>query len=247
MAGPGAGPDVPRMPVSLGYWVCLCVAVLLGGSAGVRTWIGGARWLPPFLSLMSVVVAVLCGVEGFRISGGSGWRILVCVLAGLMIAGLLGHWLPLQKWVNREVLDASGRLERMRELPAASGIRLVTVLLVLNPIGWVAAWTAGVHGDWHPMAWKAALDAVTLMGLPSGSRGTVFLGALASGVVHLAMESLGIAGRSLLESHNVVGVILVVSGCVWLTVPMLVLRLRRVPLATLALAVPCAAAVGWFW
>jgi uncharacterized membrane protein YqgA involved in biofilm formation len=247
MAGPGAGPDVQGMPVSLGYWVCLCVAVLLGGSAGVRTWIGGARWLPPFLSLMSVVVAVLCGVEGFRVSGGSGWRIVGCVVAGLMAAGLIGRWLPLQKWVNREVLDASGRLERMRELPAASGIRLVTVLLVLNPIGWVAAWTAGVHGDWHPMAWKAALDAVTLMGLPSASRGTVFLGATASAVVHLAMESLGIAGRSLLEAHNVVGVILVVSGCVWMTVPMLVLRLRRVPLATMALAVPCAALVGWVW
>lgn len=169
------------------------------------------------------------------------------MLFGLLLTGALGRIIGLQKWINSEVQDASGRLAQLAVLPIGSALRLLMVLLVLNPAGWLAAAGSGMTGDGRLLVWKAVLDGFTLMGLPRGPRTPVVLAALGSAVGHAFLWWAAAAGRPSLEARGVVAVFLVVSGLVWLTLPMLLLRLRPVPLANMALATLVACGIGWFW
>jgi uncharacterized membrane protein YqgA involved in biofilm formation len=186
-------------------------------------------------------------VEGWRIHGGSGLRLSGCVVAGFLAAGVVGRWIRLQRWINLEVRDAAGRLQEPRRMSIESAMRAVAVLLILNPAGWLAAALAGLTGDWRMLAWKAVLDALTLVGLPVGPRGAWVGAALVSILFHGLLENAAGWLRPAMEGCDAVGVWVMTSGWVWLTLPMLVLRLRVVPMANLALAVPLAVAVACLW
>lgn len=235
------------MPAVGLYAICLCLALLLTWATWVRAAMARARWLGPLLAVTAVIQAVTLVFEGVRIHGGSGLRLAGCVLIGLIVGGLIGRWIRLQRLINLEVQDAAGRLLGFRTIGFSPAIRLVVVLLVLNPAGWLAASMAGLTGDWRMLAWKAVLDAATLVGLPAGPRWAMAVGALISVLIHGLIEFGGGWFRPALEGRDAVGAWVFTSGLVWLTLPLLVLRLRSVPLANLALAVPAAALVASFW
>ncbi len=235
------------MPAVVLYASCLGLAFLLCGVGSVRSALARARWLGPLLAVTAVILAGIVGLEGWRIHGGSALRLGACVGVGLLGTGVLGRWIRLQRWVNLEVQDAAGRLQEPNRMAIWPAVRAVAVLLVLNPAGWLAATLAGLTGDWRWMAWKAVLDALTLVGLPVGPRAAVFGGALVSIGFHGLLENGAGWLRPVLEGRDAVGVWVMASAWVWLTLPLLVLRLRVVPMAKLAMAVPLAVAVACLW
>lgn len=235
------------MPSSLGYLVLLVLGVVLRPGPVTRASLGSARWIPGLLSLLALVVGVEQVVLGVRGSGAGAARLAVLPLVALMLAGLFGRAVGLQRWINSQVATSAGLLSGPDPLTESQGFKVVLVFLGLNPIGWLAGFMAGASGDWRPLAWKTGLDLVTLLTLTKGDGRSLFGGVLASALVHLGFEGLGLWGGQFLERADLVGVGLVTAGVVWVVVPMLVLRVRKVPLASMVLAVPIALALGWFW
>jgi uncharacterized membrane protein YqgA involved in biofilm formation len=121
------------------------------------------------------------------------------------------------------------------------------VLLALNPAGWLAALLAGWTGDVRWMIWKAVVDAVTLLGLAPARIPGAWRAIAGVTLIQALIETGAHGSRRAMEPTDALGVAVVTTGMVWLTLPLLVLGLRRVPLAELSLAGVFAGLMAWGW
>ena len=220
---------------------------LAGWHPGVRRWVGTARWLRPMLAGTAWLLAVVWMVSAVGAAHWGLFRLLCVWLLALVLGPLAGRGMGLQRRLNPLLEWAAKRLPQMARMRAGEGIKTYAVLLALNPAGWIAAWVSGAADDPRGMIWKAALDGVTWLGLPVWRPvwGISALGltVLIQGIVARLAESL----RPALVAGDGLPAGLLAAGAVWLTLPLLVLGMRRVPLADMALAIPTAVLLTWIW
>lgn len=218
-----------------------------GWHPGVRRWVAAARWLRPMLAGTAWLLAVIWMVSAVGAVRGGLFRLASVFVLALVLGPLAGRGMGFQRRLNPILEWAAQHLTQMGRMGAGPGIGTCAVLLTLNPAGWIAAWVSGSSEDPRGLVWKAVLDGLTLLGLPvwrpvwGGS--ALLLTLVVQGLVARLGESL----RPSLMAGDGVSAALLVAGAVWLTLPLLVLGIRRVPLADMAMAIPAALLLTWIW
>jgi len=232
-------------------WMLYGGMMMLGWMAwGHEGWVTRVRaqgWIRQGLAVTAVLLAGWAVYWGMRTTGRGTGVVILLALGGLMLSGLLGRLSGLQVRVNRLVARAALDLTRRGDAVGLKGAWAVGAMLGLNPAGWMAALLAGWTGDVRWMAWKVVVDAVTLWGLAPGRvQGSIWV-VIGVTIFQGGLEGLARWSRAGLERVDGLGVAVVTTGVVWLTIPLLVLGLRRVPLANLSLAGVLAGALVWAW
>lgn len=235
---------VPGLVLYLGV---MGASLLMGGLPVLRAWMARQRWLRPMVAALAMVQAMALVAAGFMQPGVGGAAAVLAVACGWVTGPLLGRVLRLEQAVQRPLQWAARRLGDYPGLAGREAFRVLTVLLAVNPAGWLAGWNAGLADDMRGIAWKGLLDGITLLTMarwrPGWAAPAVAVAASVQGVPTL----LGHACRPWMDRHGLIGPALMASGLVWLTLPLLVLGIRRVPLLSLMASVPATVLfAAWF-
>ena len=219
--------------------------LLLGAHTPSRAWIARQRWIRSTMAALAIGIALSLAIQGLQAPSRLALSLSVAaVLGGILLGPLAGRWLRLQEGLNHAFRWAASRLETYPSLSLSDATSVAIVLLALNPVGWLSAWLAGVAGDPLGMAWKATLDGITLHGLAAWRMRPAFGALLASTVVQGLAWLGGTACRPWIESQQLLGPTLLTASLVWLTLPILVLGIRKVSLAPWLIAIPAALALA---
>lgn len=214
------------------------VIALLGAHPTGRAWLSRQGWLHPVMAALAVASALAAGFRALSMTGASVVRLTLVLLGGILLGPLVGRLVGIQERLNVALQWGARRLPEYPRMDPSDASRLGVVLLALNPAGWLAAWILGLTDDPLFVAWKAALDGLTLGGLATWRPGPSAVALAAATLVQGLAWATGVACRPWMEPRGLVAPALAASSLVWLTLPLLVLGIRKVPLARLLLAVP---------
>ena len=213
--------------------------VVMGACGASRAWLRQPA-MRSTLAAAAVVMAVILVLRGLALASPRFWPAVLPAAAGIVVGPLIGRALRIQECINLPVQWGAKMLHRFPALASRDAFLLCLVLLALNPAGWLAGWLHGVSDDPLCLAWKAAMDGITLVGLSSWRPGPFAVAAIVSGVVQSIAGIAGMEARRWMESRGLVAPCMIAVGIFWLTLPLLLLGIRKVPLARLMLAVPAA-------
>ncbi len=175
----------------------------------------------------------------------------ICILLLSLIVGrLLGKLFRLQDFSN----SLGQRAKRTMEEAAAGrrtpgdGFKVCTALCCAAPLGIVGAVDDGLSHYYAPLAVKAVMDGLAVMG---------FISLFGPGVTLSALPVLALQGsiallcaltvKPFLEAHGLMESVNAVSGVLIFSVALVLLKLKRVALADYLPALIVAPLVAWWW
>ncbi len=163
---------------------------------------------------------------------GSVLRQLVIIVLALMLGKMLGKLFRLQKMSNRLGQRARARLTDVRaDDPSRfnTGFQLCSALLCAAPLAFLGAVQDGLSGYFYPLALKAVIDGLAVMGFVSLFGWGVILSALPvfvlEGSIFLVCSAIV---RPFLESHSLIDPVNGVGGLLVFCVGMLILGLKKI-------------------
>jgi len=213
-------------------------AIVVGGSAGLVT-----RGELPVrhqqrLKLVLGVFLVFVGLSQVWRAANGGVRHVLLLFAAVFGALVLGRFLGGRLGVQR-FLNGFGRFakERIAAAPAADsprfsvGFTVCATLFCLEPLAVLGPVPDGLTGDFRPLLLKAVMDGLTAMALAR----TLGWGVLVSALPVVALQgTFWLVARGLapwLEQGQLVDAISAADGLLVFSVALVVLQLRRLPLA----------------
>ena len=230
--------------------------ILVGGIAGLTV----ARGLSPRTQfrirggLAALVVYAGAGMvwEGLRSPLTHTLKQLTIAMLALSLGSFTGWLLGLQRGMNR-IGESIRRRFQKSESAAPSNVRpsegfiTCTLLFCVGPMAILGAIQDGVDGQWRTLALKGVLDGLATMGFVASFGWSPLLAAIPvlvyQGALTLAAGSLAPAMQdaALRDSLNVTG------GIIVTTIALVVLNLRKVPLANYLPALAYAPLLTRWW
>ncbi len=200
------------------------------------------------------ILMVFVGLRATLVSlGGGGWMVakqLTILILAMMLGRLLGHYLRLQKGLNRLGRYAKDQLAQAGSTPSnrpSEGFVTAALLFCLAPIAFLGAVQDGVNGQWYTLGLKAVLDGLATMALVT----SFGWGTIVSVVPVVAYQgTLTLAVRLLapwLHQHNLADSIQAVSGMLVFSVALIILDLRKVQVGDYLPSLAAAPLLTWIW
>jgi hypothetical protein len=213
-------------------------AILAGGVAGLTL----ARHLTPqrqgFLKLLLAGLTVYVGITTtWRAVGGSFSQVakqLGIVLLALILGNLVGVLLRLQKGLNRLGGYAQERfLKGDRNAPNrfSEGFITCTLLFCVGPLAILGSIQDGLSGNYRTLALKGFMDGLATMGFVATFGPGVMLAALPVVAYQGTITLLAGAVDPWLADPALVNAINATGGLLVCTIALVILELKRVPLA----------------
>lgn len=228
------------------------VAILLGGFIGWKS----ANQLAArhqvaikgFLAMLTVLVAVRMIWQGLNGTFGQVLGQVGIMLLALVVGNLIGKKLKLQKGLN-----GLGQWAQQRLAPQTSGQRswgdgfvTATLLFCVGPMAILGSLEDGLKGDYQTLAVKGLMDGLATMGFV-----TVFGRGVMLAVIPLVayQGTLTLCARALSTglSDPVIDAISATGGLIVLMIPVVILEVRRAPLADYLPALVVAPVLTMWW
>ena len=251
----------------IGTWVNTG-AIVAGGLAGLAF---GNLLSPAIQQRLRTGLAGLTTFAGLSMvwsglqAGGyfTGLRQLGIALVALSVGGLVGHWLGLQRRLNQLGRFAANRFRPdsaagmtagttagaspVSRDPVA-GFLTCTILFCVGPMAILGSIQDGLDGRWQVLGVKSLMDGFATMGFVAAYGWSPILAAvpvlLYQGAITMAAQRLEplLAVQDLKDSLNITG------GFIVVTITLIILEVRKVPLADYlpALVLAPLLAHGWW-
>ncbi len=229
-------------------------AILLGGIIGLTAASGLAARHQLTIKGILVLLTVYAGASMIW-KGLSGTFLQVLgqigiALLSLMLGNLLGKFLRLQKGLNRLGQYAQERFSKSAGDANASkwgeGFVTTTLLFCVGPMALLGSIADGLHGDYRLLATKGLMDGLATMGFVAVFGRGVLLSVIPvvayQGTVTLLARWMG-AGLSE-PLANAIGVS---GGLIVLMIPVVILEVRKAPLADYLPALAIAPLLTRWW
>lgn len=229
--------------------------IVVGGLIGL---VRRAPLSPQTQAFFKLAIGLLTMFFGLRLvwaglSGGLGrmlQQLAIAVLA-IVLGKLLGQLLGLQRASNRLGQYARELIERTRPGDPQrfhNGLTACSILFCAAPLGWIGAVTDGLADDYHPLAVKALMDGLAMMGFVTMFGWGGMLSALPvfllQGSITLACD---VYAGPLLREQGLVGSVNLVAGLIICAVGLVIFEIRRVELADFLPALALAPLLTWLW
>jgi hypothetical protein len=238
--------------------------ILLGSAIGLSGRHGLSAQRESFFKITLAVFAAYCGMrlvwQGLGGSPGNVFKQMLLVMFALLIGNLAGRLLHLQSFSNRIGQHAR---ERMGSASSGStkriddGFKIGAALFCASPLGIVGAIVEGLSANSTsvvgsesvgPLAIKAAMDGLAAMGFAGLFGWSVMLSVipvmtLQGSISLLCQRVLG----PLLTAHGLTGSVQAGAGLLVLFVALVMLGLKRVPLADYLPVLVAAPLLAWWW
>lgn len=213
-------------------------AILIGGIIGlwVKTDISSARQhlLKKLLGVMTVYVGLSMVWAGLNGSLRQIIRQLIVVIVALMLGKLTGHWLRLQRTMNRWGQYARRLFDQAkseRKPNASDGFITCSLLFCLGPLAILGSLQDGLLGSPRTLVIKSVMDGLAAMAFARNFGWGVLLSAIP---VFTYQGTLTLIARLLepyLEGKSLVDPIEATVGLLVFSVALVILGLKRVELA----------------
>lgn len=235
-------------------------AILVGGGVGLAF---GQRLSPAIQHRLRIGLGALTTYAGLSMvwsglqNGGfqTGVRQLGVALVALSLGSFLGHLCRLQRGVNRlgrwarEKFSAAsadpGAVARRRD--PVEGFITCTLLFCVGPMAILGPVQDGLEGRWQVLAVKSLMDGLSTLGFVAAFGWGPLLAAipvlLYQGGITLAARQLEplLAANDLKDALNITG------GFIVSTITLIILDLRKVPLADYLPALPLSLLLTHWW
>lgn len=236
-----------------GTWINVA-GILIGGIAGLTV----ARNLAPATQYrLRAILAVLIVYIGLRTTwdalNGPLSHVLKqfgISLLSISLGSLTGHLIGLQRGVNRLGRFASERFKQAGDSSAHSavdGFVTATLVYCVGPMAILGSLADGLRGDWKTLALKGLLDGLGTLGFVATFGWPVMLSAIPvlayQGTITLAARELSpwLQDQALLDAFSATG------GLILTTIALVILGLRKVPLANYLPALAYAPLLTAWW
>ena len=229
------------------------VAILVGGIVG-RT---AARNISPgnqtVIKVMLVLLTICAGLSMFLTSlkgslGQVAGQIGIALLS-LILGNMIGKMLRVQKALNRLGHYAQQRFAHAQadgQPPVSEGFITCTLLFCVGPMTILGSIQDGLHGDYRLLAIKAAMDGMATMGFAAVFGWSVMLAVIPL-VAYQGTLTLCARWLEPYLSDAMTNSISGAGGLLVLCIPMVILGLKKVPLADYLPSLVIAPLLTWWW
>jgi uncharacterized membrane protein YqgA involved in biofilm formation len=213
-------------------------AILLGGVIGLKATrqlsVAAQHRIRLFLAAFTIYAGATMMWRGVNGSLGAVAKQLAIGMLALVLGNALGMALRLQDNLNRLGQYAKARIAKAGpedDKRFSEGFVTCTLLFCVGPMAILGALEDGLRGDFRILAIKSALDGLATMGFAATFGPGVLLAAVPvlayQGTISLAANALAthLHDEALLNSIRVAG------GMVVMCIAVVLLELRKVPLA----------------
>ncbi|MSU34925.1 MAG: DUF554 domain-containing protein [Pedosphaera sp.] len=236
-----------------GTWINVA-GIIVGGIAGLTI----ARKLTPATQYrLRTILALLVVYIGFKTTweaiNGPFLQVLKQLgisLLAISLGSFTGHLIGLQRGVNRLGKLASARFKQAVDTPscsAADGFVTATLVYCVGPMAILGSLADGLRGDWKTLALKGLLDGLGTLGFVATFGWPVMLSAIPvlayQGTITLAARELSpwLQDQAMLDAFSATG------GLMLTTIALIILDIRKVPLANYLPALVYAPLLTAWW
>jgi uncharacterized membrane protein YqgA involved in biofilm formation len=230
------------------------VGILLGGLAGLTV----AKQLSPkrqlliksLLGIFTVYVGLKMAWENINGSFGSVLKQIAIVLVSLVIGNLIGKLLCLQKGVSylgRIATEKFASADTSKPNRFAEGFITCTLLFCVGPMAILGALEDGLQGKWQTLGIKAVMDGLATMAFVSSFGWGVILAVVPVVAYQGTITLLATHADSFLRNYGLIPSISATGGLLVSCIALIILEIRRVPLADYMPSLAVAPLLTWLW
>jgi uncharacterized membrane protein YqgA involved in biofilm formation len=176
-------------------------------------------------------------------------QVAILVLA-LMLGRLVGRLLRLQKTMNRLGQYAGHKFAGARpDDPHRfnDGFLVCSLVFCAGPLGIIGAVLAGLLNSWEPLAIKMLMDGLAAMGFACAFGWSVLLSALPVFVFQSLITLAASRCEPFLSAHSYLDAVTGVAGLLVFCVALIVLNLKKIPVADYLPSLAVAPLIVWLW
>lgn len=228
--------------------------ILLGGIAGLTV----AKQLSPrrqmllkaLLGMFTVYVGLKMAWDNISGTFGGVMKQVGIVLLSLVLGNIVGKLLRLQKgvsWLGKIAQEKFAQSAEGKPHRIGEGFVTCTLLFCVGPMAILGALEDGLHRRWQMLGIKAVMDGLATMAFVSTFGWGVMLSVIPVVAYQGTITLLANWADPFLRTHDLIHPISATGGLLVSCISLVILEVRKVPLADYMPSLVVAPLLWWWW